>query len=218
MAMCWLFVAAVSSVVGLAYCGNYTVTDEAWFNVEVRDMDGPGQHFRGRFVIALFGETAPMTTMNFASITKGYQKGQDKLQYKRTRVHRIVPDFVIQMGDITIGDGTGGKSIYGNKFNDEEFILSHRAPGYVAMANHGTDTNGSQFYILLSKSRWLDGKHVVFGKVIRGMDVVNILGDVPADPNTAAPLKKIVITDCGLNDLDGKYELKEDQLDSQEDL
>merc|ERR1712150_93216 len=98
--------------------------------------------------------------------------------YKKSVVHRVVPDFVIQMGDITVGDGTGGRSIFGERFNDEEFILSHRAPGWVAMANHGPDTNGSQFYILLTKARWLDGKHVVFGKVIKGMDVIMTLGDV----------------------------------------
>lgn len=149
--------------------GKYTITDEAWFDVEVKDMDGPGQDYRGRFVIGLFGDTAPMTAMNFVAITRGYKRGRETLHYKNTPIHRIVPDFVIQMGDITVGDGTGGKSIFGERFNDEEFVLSHRSPGWVAMANHGKDTNGSQFYILLTKARWLDKKHVVFGKVIRGM-------------------------------------------------
>jgi cyclophilin family peptidyl-prolyl cis-trans isomerase len=201
-----------------AYAGNYTVTDEAWFDIEIKDMDGPGQDYRGRFVVALFGETAPMTTMNFVAITRGYKRGKEKLHYKNTPVHRIVPDFVVQMGDITVGDGTGGKSIFGDRFNDEDFILSHRSPGWVAMANHGPDTNGSQFYILLTKARWLDGKHVVFGKVIRGYDVVKTIGDVPSDPNNAVPKKRIKIIDCGLNELDRKYDLTEEQLESTEDL
>ena len=111
-----------------------------------------------------------------------------------------------------------GRSIFGDKFNDEDFTLSHRSAGWVAMANHGPDTNGSQFYILLTKARWLDGKHVVFGKVIRGFDVVETLGNVPSDPNTAEPKKTVKIIGCGVNKLDKKYDLAEDQLDSTEDL
>merc|ERR1712150_417360 len=139
-------------------------------------------------------------------------------KYKGSIVHRIVQDFVIQMGDVTRGDGSGGKSIFGERFNDEDFILSHRSPGWVAMANHGPDTNASQFYIMLTKARWLDGKHVVFGKVIRGMDVIEAIGNVPSDPKTAIPYKKVKIVDCGVNELESKYVLKESQLDSQEDL
>lgn len=206
------------SVFSLAECGNYTVTDEAWFEVSVKDMDGPGKDYKGKFTIALFGEAAPMTAMNFAAITRGYKRGRENLHYKGTPIHRIVPDFVIQMGDITVGDGTGGKSIFGERFNDEDFILSHRSAGWVAMANHGKDTNGSQFYILLNKARWLDGKHVVFGKVIRGLNVVQTLGEVPSDANTAVPKKRVKIVDCGMNDLDRKYDLTPDQLDAEDDL
>lgn len=86
------------------------------------------------------------------------------------------------------------------------------------MANHGKDTNGSQFFIMLTKARWLDGKHVVFGKVIRGFDVVETVGNVPVKPNTSSPTKTIRITDCGLNTLSAKYDLKEDQLETIEDL
>ena len=213
-----LFITAFVALFGLGLCGNFTVTDEAWFEVKVTDMDGPGEHYTGRFTIALFGEAAPMTVMNFAAITRGYSRGGEKLAYKDSPVHRIVPDFVVQMGDITVGDGTGGKSIFGEKFNDEDFILSHRSPGWVAMANHGPDTNQSQFYILLTKARWLDTKHVVFGKVINGYDVVEVLGDVPADVNTAVPEKEVTIVDCGLNPMDRKYDLTPDQLDTTEDL
>merc|ERR1719411_914873 len=192
-----------------AAASNYTVTDEVWFEVTVKDMDGPGEDYHGRFVLALFGEAAPMTTLNIAALAKGTKRGSRMLHYKNTWVHRIVPDFVIQMGDIIKGDGTGGKSIFGDRFNDEDFILSHRSAGWVAMANHGPDTNGSQFYILLTKARWLDSKHVVFGKVVRGFDVIEVLGNVASDPNTAVPKKTVTITDCGVNELTSKYELTE---------
>lgn len=214
-----LFVASCFlSLLALGYCGTYTVTEEAWFDVEVKDMDGPGLDYTGRFTVALFGETAPMTVLNFQSMAKGYKRGSVDLSYKNTRVHRIVPDFIVQMGDVTKGDGTGGRSIFGERFNDEDFILSHRAPGWVAMANHGPDSNNSQFYVMLTKARWLDGKHVVFGKVIRGMKVVETIGDVPYDSNTAVPKKQVKIIDCGINSIHEKYDLTPAQLDSSEDL
>jgi len=213
-----LLVVIGALLVAAVTCDKFTVTDEVWFEAQVKDIDGAGNDFTGRFTIALFGETAPMTVMNFVSLARGYKKGKEFLHYKNTPLHRIVPDFVLQMGDITTGDGTGGKSIFGAKFNDEDFVLSHRSPGWVSMANHGRDTNGSQFFIMLTKARWLDGKHVVFGKVIRGFDVIKTLGEVPSDPSTALPKIKVTITDCGVNDLTKKYELSEDQLDSTEDL
>jgi len=216
--MQYVALAACLVACAAAAASNYTVTDEVWFEVTVKDMDGPGEDYHGRFVIALFGEAAPMTSLNFAALAKGAKRGSRNLHYKNTWVHRIVPDFVIQMGDIIKGDGSSGRSIYGDRFNDEEFILSHRSAGWVAMANHGPDTNASQFYIMLTKARWLDNKHVVFGKVVRGMDVVEAIGNVPSDPNTAIPYKRVKIVDCGVNDLDAKYTLKENQLDSTEDL
>lgn len=201
------------------FAGEYTVTDEAWFEVEVQDIDGPGTSYSGRFVIALFGETVPMTVLNFVSIARGYQRGDEtKLHYKNVTVHRIVPDFVVQMGDVTVGDGSGSKSIYGDTFIDENFALSHRAPGWVSMANRGKDTNGSQFFVLLSKARWLDGKHVVFGKVIRGFDTVRTIGEIPSDSRTAVPQLEVRIVDCGVNRLDRKYDLSPEDLDSTEDL
>ena len=210
-----LLLLAVVGYIGLSNAGKHTVTDEAWFDVVVENEDG-SEHYNGRFVMALFGEAAPATVMNFLAITRGYTRGNETLAYKNSLIHRIVPDFVVQMGDITEGDGTGGKSIYGERFNDEDFLLSHRSAGWVAMANHGKDTNNSQFYILLNRSRWLDGKHVVFAKVREGMDVVRTLGELESDPNTAIPAKRILISDCGTNLLDRKYEMSEDMLDNVE--
>jgi len=198
----------------------YKVTEEVWFEIEAKDYDDKGNDFRGKVVFALFGEAAPITTMNFKFIAQGYKAGEKKfkLHYKNSPIHRIVPDFIIQMGDITVGDGTGGASIYGTRYNDEPFVLSHRAAGWVAMANHGADTNGSQFYILLQKARWLDGKHIVFGKVVKGFDVIKTIGEIETNPSTAVPKKKVMIVDSGVNKLDKPYILNEEELDDTRDL
>lgn len=197
----------------------YKVTEEVWFEVEIKDMDGPGDDFTGKFTIGVFGEDAPATTMNFVALAKGWRSAKgDFLHYKNTPVHRVVPDFVVQMGDVTRKDGTGGASIFGKTFNDEAFILSHRSAGWVAMANHGADTNGSQFYIALTKARWLDKHHVVFGKVVRGFDVIDTIGEVPTNPKNAQPRRKIRIIDCGVVGLKKPYTLTKDDLDSTADI
>ncbi|XP_033119236.1 peptidyl-prolyl cis-trans isomerase A2-like [Anneissia japonica] len=139
------------------------VTKIVYFDIEIDD------ELIGRFEVGLFGETCPVTVQNFAALARGGWRNDKNMSYKNTIIHRVVPDFVIQMGDITSGDGTGGRSIYGEYFADENFNLRHWGPGYVSMANAGPDTNNSQFFILLNSAKWLDGKHVVFGKVIKGM-------------------------------------------------
>ncbi|PAA59011.1 hypothetical protein BOX15_Mlig021795g3 [Macrostomum lignano] len=197
----------------------YKVTEEVWFEVEIKDLDGPGDDFTGKFTIGVFGEDAPATAMNFVALAKGWRSAKgDVLHYKGTPVHRVVPDFVVQMGDVTRKDGTGGASIFGKSFNDEPFILSHRSPGWVAMANHGPDTNGSQFYITLTKARWLDKHHVVFGKILRGFDVVNTIGEVPTNSKNAQPKRKIRIIDCGVVSIKKPYVLSKDELDATTDI
>lgn len=167
------------------------VTKMAFFEMEIDDEPA------GRIVVSLFGDTCPVTVQNFAALVRGTSKNRERLSYNNTAVHRIVSDFVIQMGDVTEGDGTGGLSIYGKHFDDENFYLRHSGPGWVAMANSGPNTNNSQFFILLTKAGWLDGRHVVFGKITEGMDVVERIAQVETD-DADFPMKPVRVIDCGI--------------------
>jgi len=148
----------------------------------------------GRIVMTLFIDVTPKTAGNFKAICTG--DNDDKLTYKNSIFHRVIKDFMIQGGDITNADGTGGKSIYGEKFDDENFNIKHTKGGLLSMANSGANTNGSQFFITSKATPHLDGKHVVFGEVVEGMNVVRLLEDVEKGESDK-PKEDIVIVDCG---------------------
>lgn len=173
------------------------VTSKVYFDIEIGGKEA------GRIVFALFGSTVPKTTDNFAGLAI-HEKG---FGYRKSGFHRIIPGFMAQGGDFENFDGTGGKSIYGEKFDDENFKLSHVGRGWLSMANAGKNTNGSQFFILFTKTPWLDGKHVVFGRMIAGDHVLDQMEAVKTDSRDR-PLADIVIADSGTIAVDEPYNIE----------
>nr|CCA18529.1 peptidylprolyl cistrans isomerase B precursor putat [Albugo laibachii Nc14] len=168
------------------------VTNKVFLDIAIND------NYIGRVVLGLYGNAQPKTVENFRALCTGEVESKrhgKALHLKASTFHRIIPGFMIQGGDILRGDGSTGVSIYGGRFPDENLMIPHDGAGTLSMANSGPDTNGSQFFICTSETPWLDGKHVVFGRVLDGMDVVEMISSVGS--RSGAPRASVSIADCG---------------------
>jgi len=167
------------------------VTSTVFFDVSI------GGEAAGRIEMGLYGDDVPKTAENFRQLCVGGKTGSrgTPLHYKNSIFHRVIPQFMLQGGDFTNHNGTGGESIYGAKFEDENFKFKHNEKFLLSMANSGPNTNGSQFFITTVLTPWLDGKHVVFGRVLKGQDVVTKIERNGS--HTGTTKAEIKITDSG---------------------
>jgi len=193
----------------------YIAADDLWVTHEAVLDIAIGDKRAGKITIGLFGDVVPRTVRNFVEICNSDPPDS----YQKTIFHRVIKKFMMQGGDFTNFDGTGGKSIYGEKFDDENFDIKTMGTGTVAMANAGPDSNGSQFFIAFGDISYLNGKHVVFGKVVDGMDVVKDVEDVETDKSDK-PYDDVTIVNCDARKIPEnkvqKLEINNEQTDNEQ--
>lgn len=210
MASLLFLVSALASLFALSTAAaksNFTVTSEIVLEVEVKNYNGNGDDLSGDIVIGLFGDTVPVASLNFKTLCGGFKRPNiGKVSYRNTYCHRIVKDMLLHCGDVFNTDGHGGTSIYGEQFNDENFIISHSSGGVVSMANRGKDTNGSQFFITFGPARFLDKRHVAFGKVVKGYQYLAAINRIGAVDKDVKPKRPVRFTECSVNEVK-KYDL-----------
>jgi len=206
---------ALSALVALGSCdSNFTVTSEVTFEIDVNDYDGNGRDMEGSVTVGLFGNTAPVSVLNFKTLCSGFKRPKaglkkddvlfkmlETISYGGTTCHRVVKDMLLHCGDVFNQEGRGSTSIYGATFNDENFVISHTSGGVVSMANRGKDTNGSQFFFTLGAARFLDGKHVAFGKVTKGYQYLMAINRIGPDAKAVRPKHGVKIVDCQVKDV-----------------
>ena len=180
----------------LLFCGLEMAKEHVFLDVSYTDARGAKK--TARITINMFTDVVPKTCHNFVSFVEGVKKDGREYTYKGNKFHRIIGDFMIQGGDVTNENGTGGFSVYGRSFRDENFEMKHTKPGMLSMANAGPNTNGSQFFITVAKTPWLDGKHVVFGEVEQEcLKSLMEISKVKTDRRDA-PLSPVEIVGCGV--------------------
>ncbi|XP_058445869.1 peptidyl-prolyl cis-trans isomerase, rhodopsin-specific isozyme [Malaya genurostris] len=186
-----------------AHAALFKVTSQVYMEISIDGKE------RSRMTIGLFGEEAPKTVENFRQICIN---GIDGISYKGSRIHRVIPKFIVQGGDIVSGDGHGSISIYGKYFDDENLNINHTTSGFVAMANRGPNTNGCQFYITTLPAPWLNGKHTIFGKVLDGQGIVHKVEQQKTDTDDY-PVPTILIDDCGDEPMGEPFVISDDPYD-----
>jgi len=194
---------AISAMVALSAAeSNFTVTSEAVFEIDVENYDGNGNNLEGSVTVGIFGNTCPVSALNFKTLCSGFKRPKlEKIGYAGSSCHRVVKDMLLHCGDVFNQEGRGSTSIYGATFNDENFVISHTSGGVVSMANRGKDTNGSQFFFTLGAARFLDRKHVAFGKVTKGYQYLMAVNRIGPDARAVKPKHNVKIVDCVVNDV-----------------